>query len=132
MNKDIVIPPEKELPSQNAWDEMVGAADRIHIFAGGAMFGKPAGTQVVFESHRPADLESLRTCVRFREDARGGHCMCWGTLAFVFFRGKEQLAVLGFHHGLSFRWEDRWLGDGQLLDNQGILDCGLDPEKWRW
>lgn len=47
--------------------------------------------------------------------------MCMGSLAFVFFRGKEQLAVLGFHHGQSFRW-DRWFGDGPLLENQGILD----------
>ncbi|SRR6266568_2061358 len=129
MDKDIVIPPGQELPSQALWDEMVRAADRIQIledgmlksFEGGRIVGRPVGTKVLFESRRPEDLESLRACVRFRDDANGAFCMCWGTLAFVFFRDDEQLAVLGFHHGESFRW-DRWFGDGPLLENQGVLD----------
>lgn len=129
MGKDIVLTPGRELPSQAAWDEMVQAADTIQILEDGMLMhhegerivGRPVGTKVLFESRRREDLESLRACVRFREDTKGGHCMCWGTLAFVFFRDEKRLAVLGFHHGLSFRW-DRWLGDGQLLENQGILD----------
>ncbi len=121
MDKDLAIPPGQELPSQASWDEMVRAADRIQIFEGGAVFGKPLGTQVLFDSRRREDLESLQACVRFREDAKVGNCMCMGSLAFVFSQGEERLAVLGFHHGQSFRW-DRWFGDGPLLENEGILN----------
>lgn len=129
MGKNVVIPPGQELPSQAAWDEMVRAANRIQILDGGMLtfkkgersIGKPMGEKVLFESRQQEDLESLRTCVRFRDDANGSFCMCPGSLAFVFFRGEEHLAVLGFHHGQSFRW-DRWFGDGPLLENQGILD----------
>ncbi|GHO63128.1 hypothetical protein KSC_020200 [Ktedonobacter sp. SOSP1-52] len=47
--------------------------------------------------------------------------MTIGSLTFVFWRGEEQLAVLVFLDGYSFRW-DRWFGDGPLVENQGILN----------
>src|SRR5258708_39659319 len=98
---------------------MVGAADRIQIFEGGAVFGKPLGTQVLFDSRRREDLESLQACVRVREDAKVENCMRMGSLAFVFSQGEERLAVLGFHHRQSFRWHS-WFEDRPRLESEGI------------
>lgn len=136
MSKEIVIPPGQEFPSQAAWEAMVSASDRIQILAGGMLtyydsqkriVGYPLSTRVIFESCQSEDLTSLQECVRLGENGKGVALMDGGgELAFRFFQGEKQLALLGFHRSpgssfACFSW-DRWFGIGPLLDSQGLLD----------
>ncbi|WP_131803431.1 MULTISPECIES: hypothetical protein [Pseudofrankia] len=68
----------------------------------------------------PAALRLLRGALAV-DQTTDGYCMCAGELAFEFFDGSGwRIAVVGFHHGASLRWQG-WDGDVRLRDGGRVL-----------
>ncbi len=92
---------------------MVGAATSVAV--------RPvSSSDEVYETDDPSDLASLREALRI-EDAEMGHCMCLGTLAFVFRRDGDELGAVTLHHGESLRW-DPFFDNAPLVESDPILD----------
>ena len=87
---------------------------------------------LLYETQDPAELASLKDALRVVEEEEAFHCMCLGTIRFVFYRDGEQLGTLTLHHGESLRWDPFFL-DATLAESDPILDWlslrGLPSER---
>jgi hypothetical protein len=100
-------------PTQADLDSVVGAATSV------AVKGVFSGDEVLFETDDPSELASLRDALRI--EGAIGHCMCVGTLAFMFSREGEDLGTVTLHHGQSLRW-DPFFYNAELVEHDPILD----------
>lgn len=94
-------------------------ADRLTIEP--VQFGraKPAEKEKKppFEINGAAKVKELLGSLHFDESAPAFHCMCAGDHELRFYRGKELLATVRHHHGISLRWlEGKWEGDSIMTD----------------
>jgi len=78
----------------------------------------------LMKSEAGEDLKRLREVLRFSQS--GFHCMCLGDLALEITGPEGVLAVLGLHHGVSFRWEQVWKSDARLADPMGLAQFFAD------
>jgi hypothetical protein len=64
----------------------------------------------------------LLELLTINESKNGWHCMCYGEQALEL-RDHDGavLAVFGFHHGSSIRW-DEWSSDAQLQNGQALVE----------
>lgn len=100
-------------PTQADLDRLVGAASSVvvrDVFSTG---------EALYETDDPSDLASLRDALR--SEGEMGHCMCAGTLDFVFSRDGEDLGTVTLHHGESLRW-DPFFYNAPLVESGPILD----------
>jgi tetratricopeptide (TPR) repeat protein len=122
-------------PRQRDLDAVLGRADRVRVYAGGAFRGAPRPSDLLLDLDDPAALADLRDCLRIDEDpATFGHCQCLGGPAVELLRGDEPLATLGVHHGLSVRWSS-WRHDARLVGNRRLdawmTDKGVESDLLR-
>ncbi len=100
------------------WDEAfrraVAGTTRIRVRSGGTCHRRPDAEKTLFEVTKDAKIREIVDHVRVDEQRSGFHCMCCGEPSFEFYAGERLVATLGFHHGRSVRWPDRWPGDGML------------------
>ncbi len=111
---------QKQKPSQVELDQMMIQADRILIIEGNIIGDRLQEKRVAYTCTQVEDLAAFRACLRIDEQSNGFHCMCPGQWTFVFFQGEEQLAVIGYHHGVSIRWH-RWQSDVYLREKGQLL-----------
>ena len=99
--------------TQTDLDSVVGAATSV------AIRGVLSSDEVLYETDDPSELVSLRHALRI--EGPMGHCMCLGTLAFMFSRDGEDLGRVTLHHGESLRW-DPFFYNAPLVEPDPILD----------
>jgi len=105
---------------------MMQTADRIHITEIRPLQKQSGRSGVLFETTNRQEIAQLQQCLQILEDPQTfGWCMCAGDLAIIFSRGKDALATIGLHHGLSIRW-DRWKFDARLADGSKIVNWLAD------
>lgn len=110
-------------PSQYTLDAMLADVSRVKVFDRGMINDKPLETTELLDVTDPQTVARLCECLKIVEDPRSfGHCMCYGDLTMEFYAVQKRLAVIGFHHGISIRW-NAWKWDAKLQDPQ----CHL---KW--
>jgi len=100
-------------PTQADLDSLVGAARSV------AVRGVLSSDEVLYETDDPSELVSLRDALRI--EGAIGHCMCLGTLAFMFSRDGEDFEGVTLHHGESLRW-DPFFYSASLVEPDLILD----------
>ena len=100
-------------PTQADLDSVVGAATSV------AVRGVLSSDEVLYETDDPSELVSLRDALRI--EGAIGHCMCLGTVAFMFSRDGEELGRVTLHHGESLRW-DPFFYNALLVESDPILD----------
>jgi hypothetical protein len=101
------------MPTQADLDSVIGAATSVAVRAVLSSGG------VQYETDDPSELASLRDALRI--EGAMGHCMCPGTLAFIFRRDGEDLGTVTLHHGESLRW-DPFFQNAPLVVHDPILD----------
>lgn len=107
-------------PSQASLDQLLGDTQEVRFIRGGCR-RLPEGTEVVLELAGTEVIGHFASLLRLVEDGQRWHCMCLGDYA-VEFRGAEgTLAYLGFHHGHSLRWDEKWGGDAILAEPEALL-----------
>lgn len=91
----------------------LGTIDRIGVKEGLSTWnGK---NEFTFELKDPTEIEALLNSIDVVEDDSGFYCACGGNPWIYFYRADKEVAVLGFHHGLSLRWHGGlWPGDAQI------------------
>ncbi len=110
----------KPVPSQASIDALLATITRIRVVPVSNLCASAVASPPLLDTIDPADLASFRGCFRINEDPRTfGHCMCLGDPHFELFRGDDRVAVLGYHHGMAFRWDawkhDAWFEEPDLL-----------------
>ncbi|HXU06592.1 MAG TPA: hypothetical protein VN903_36805 [Polyangia bacterium] len=117
-NLNELFPPGLPDPAETDLDHLFDGASRFRLLAGGVGKGEPRGSQVLVERESPRDLAELRTLLRFSRT--GFHCMCFGDLALEIHGPEGRRAVLGLHHGVSYRWDGVWKTDAMLADTEAL------------
>ena len=92
----------------------VAEADRVRIRTGGTCHRSIETEETLFETSDGLTIRRLIAGIAVDESAAGFHCMCCGEPSIEFYRGKEVIATLGFHHGRSLRWPGGWPSDAIL------------------
>lgn len=94
--------------------EAVAGTTRVRVRSGGTCHRRIDREKTLAEVTGAAEIREFVEGIGIDEKRSGGHCMCCGDPSFEFYRGKELIATLGFHHGQSVRWPGEWPGDGML------------------
>ncbi len=89
---------------------------RIRVRSGGTCCRDRSREKTLFEITDPKKIRELLANIGIDESESGFECECCGGPSFEFYRDKELIATLGFHHGRSLRWPDVWYGDGMLTN----------------
>jgi hypothetical protein len=110
------------------WEEpfrrAVRSCDRVRVRSGGTCHRNPAEEKTLFEVTKPGRIRALVRGIEIDEAQSGFGCMCCGWPTFEFYRGEKLLAMVGFHHGRSLRWEGgAWKGDAALTGESALLLC---------
>jgi hypothetical protein len=109
-------------PSQAVLDQMLAPLTRIRVIKGGMANGKAIGNTILLDINVPEDIAAFREQLKIIEDPQTfGHCMCLGDPAIELLSGGKVMAVIGFHHGRSIRW-DAWQSDAVLTDGMGLVN----------
>jgi hypothetical protein len=89
-------------------------ADNLRVRPGPMQSDYKNGTVLLHETDMTA-IQSLLNNTHINATLSGVHCMCLGDPWLEFYSGEIRLLTLGFHHGLSLRWnEGPWKGDAVL------------------
>jgi hypothetical protein len=92
----------------------VALAGRLRVRTGGTCHRRPSTERTIFEVNDPAVIRDFVAKLEVDEAKSGFHCMCCGSPSLELYDGARLLATLGFHHGRSLRWPQRWPGDALL------------------
>ena len=112
----------KPFPTQAALDQMMASLTRIRVIKDGMANGKAIGNTILLDIDVPEDIAAFQQQLKIIEDPQTfGHCMCLGNPAIELYAGKKVMAVIGFHHGRSIRW-DAWQYDALLADGMGLVN----------
>jgi hypothetical protein len=102
----------------------VGSCDRLRIRSGGTCHRDEAAEKTLAEVTKKSEIRAFVDGIGIDEAESGGGCMCCGEPTFEFYRGKELLAMVGFHHGQALRWADgKWSGDAALTPKSAEFVC---------
>lgn len=108
------------MTSVQALDQVLREIARVRVTEGGVSEDRVLGNRILLDVADPVAVRLLRGALAV-EQTTDGYCMCLGDLAFEFFdSGDRRVAVVGFHHGVSLRWQG-WDGDALLRDGGQVL-----------
>ena len=120
LTPDDLFPASLPAPREADLDRLFFGAIQFRLFSDGVLGGEPSSGQVLLDCAGLEDLRRLRQLLRFGRT--GFHCMCLGSLALEISGVEGRKAVLGLHHGISFRWDGVWHSDATLADPRGLAD----------
>ena len=86
-----------------------------------------------------AQIREIIDNIRVKDPWPGdyGKCKCYGWPIFEFYRGKELLAAVSYHHGTSLRWDPPWGSDANLTAKSAAFlkawleEHGATEEQWQ-
>ena len=107
-------------PGEDDLDRLFLGATHMRLLADGVADGEALSREVLLESSNADELGQLRELLRFK--ATGFHCMCLGDLALEISGPEGRRAVIGLHHGASFRWDPVWKSDAALANPRGLAE----------
>ena len=116
---------------------VLGEADRIRVRTGGTCHRMPDAELTVFEETDPARIREVVAAIRLMPGPQS-RCMCCGYPSIEFYRGDELITTIGYHHGRSIRWPDRWKWDVELTSdsarslNQWLAEHNVPAEHGEW
>lgn len=113
-------------PTQHSITAMLATIERVRVVPFSNFVEGRAPEPILIDTSDKRSLEAFRTCFAIDEDPTTfGHCMCPGDpfielYARRFFK-LRLVATLGYHHGVSIRW-DAWTWDAVLREPDRLLD----------
>jgi hypothetical protein len=118
-----VLSSKLDNPSQASLSRILKKTDHVRVLAGGEYNGKPLSKNILLDSRSAATIAELKQALLIDEDPESlGRDMCYGDPTLELMSGKRVLAVLGFHHGRSIRWDKSWKFDASLQDGRRLVE----------
>lgn len=121
-------------PSQSALDAVLAETDRVRVFEGGSLKGKPLTNEILLDSTDENIRAELAKALRIDEDP-DSFCqqISLGGPTIELLRGKKRLALITYHHDQVIRWEKAWRFDASLAYGRRLIDWfasnGVDGPK---
>ncbi len=100
-------------PTNNNLEKLFENVDKVIVKQSGVSNDKAINGNVVLTISRQDSIDRLKSLLEIDENKTGFYCMCLGDHAIELFSGVQLKATIGFHHGVSIRY-DKWDGDAEL------------------
>lgn len=114
-------------PSQRSLDQILEKTNRVRVYDGGEIKGKPLGKELLLDTQKSAVLQSLKDSLKIIEDPEFyARDLCLGDPCIELLHDKKPLAVLGFHHGRAIRFSKAWKFDGTLVNGRRLTNWFAD------
>lgn len=107
-------------PTNDELNNLFADVDKIVIKDGGVYQGKAMSDKIVLVISQGNKIQILNNLLKIDEANTGFYCMCLGTYAIELISNKQVKATIGFHHGVSIRY-DLWNGDAELSKSDDLL-----------
>jgi hypothetical protein len=122
------------------WTESLQSAltgiSKLRVRSGGTCHRNLAAEKTLLEIQDTEAIASLIQHITIDDRESGFHCRCCGNPTLEFYRDREIVVSLGFHHGQSLRWPGgKWQGDASLTSesaeflNQWLAARGITGPK---
>jgi hypothetical protein len=109
-------------PTQQSIDSLLSRITRVLVVGMGYYRQGTPERRTLLDTSDIASIAAFRECFAIVDDPRTfGHCMCCGEPHFYLYAEDELVATIGYHHGMSIRW-DAWKHDAVLKDPDRLLD----------
>ena len=89
---------------------------KIVVRTGGTCHRQTGEEQVLAAETDPGKIQELISALQIDDAGTGFECGCCGNPTFEFYSGRRLKVTLGYHHGISVRW-DQWTSDALLTTN---------------
>ena len=99
--------------------------DIIQIKNDGVHEDKALSNDIVLKIDEPSKIQELKKLMAINEPDEDFHCMCLGDYAIELLKGSELKSTIGFHHGVSIRF-NQWTGDADLKYPNELLELLSD------
>ena len=99
--------------------------DRVQVKSDGVHEDKALSNDVVLTLDDPAKIKEFQRLMAIDEPSEDFHCMCLGDYAIELFAGSKLKSTIGFHHGVSIRF-NLWTGDAVLKYPDELLELLSD------
>jgi hypothetical protein len=107
-------------PSNEGLRELFVDIDSIIIKDGGVYEDKAMSDKVLLTITKTDNIQIFHQLMEIDENNTGFYCMCLGTYAIELYNGNSLKSTIGFHHGVSIRY-NKWNGDARLAKNDDLL-----------
>lgn len=107
-------------PTNEGLAKLFVGVDKVVIKDDGVYEDKAMSDKVVLTISQSDNIQKLNDLLKIDELNTGFYCMCLGTNAIELHSGTHIQATIGFHHGVSIRY-NKWNGDAQLAKSDDLL-----------
>ena len=107
-------------PSNQGLKELFADVDSVLIKDDGVYEGKAMSNQVLLTITQADKIQMFHQLMEINENHTGFYCMCLGTYAIELYSDNRLKATIGFHHGVSIRY-DKWNSDAELAKSDDFL-----------
>jgi hypothetical protein len=108
------------VPSNESLRELFVGIDKVVIKDEGVNDDRAISEKILLTISQENKIQKLNTFLEIDEKNVGFYCMCLGTYAIELYADTKIIATIGFHHGVSIRY-NKWNGDAQLANSDGLL-----------
>ena len=111
------------VPSQSALDTALNKANRVRIFEGGSLKGKPLTNTILLDSKDEKVRRELSKALKIDEDATS-FCqqISLGGPTIELLHNNKRIAIITYHHDQVIRWEKQWRCDASLTYGRRLID----------
>ena len=107
-------------PSNKGLAELFVGVDKILIKNNGVYEDNAMSDEVLLTISQVENIQIFSQLLEIDEKNIGFYCLCLGTYAIELHAGRQIIATIGFHHGVSIRYH-KWNGDAGLAKIDDLL-----------
>ena len=111
----------KEKATNKSLSDLFREIDTIQIKSDGVHEDKALSNETVLKIDEPSKIQEFKKLMTINEPNEDFHCMCLGDYAIELLKGSELKSTIGFHHGVSIRF-NMWTGDAELKYPDELLE----------
>ena len=107
-------------PTNEGLAKLFTEVDKVVFKDDGVYEDRAMSDKIVLTISQSDKIQTFHNLLEIDEKNTGFYCMCLGTYAIELYAGTQLKATLGFHHGVSIRY-DKWNGDAGLAKSDELL-----------
>lgn len=108
------------VPTNERLLQLFDGVDKVVIQHCGVYNERAIGHDVVLTIDDANELRQFAKLLEIDEPKTVFCCMCLGDYAIELYANAERSATIGFHHGISIRY-DKWQGDAELAQSDNLV-----------